>query len=81
MDAWSKLDTHYQGKTGLRAYLNFWATIHSVTVISVSPRDATSVIAQCKYVKKDGQSFTDNRWLSMVLVNGQMLVDDSELIG
>jgi serine/threonine-protein kinase len=81
MNAWAKLDTHYQEKTGSRPYLDFWATIQSVTVITVSPRDATSVIAQCKYVKKDGQSFTDNRWLRMVLVNGQMLVDDSELVG
>jgi serine/threonine-protein kinase len=81
MNAWAKLDSHYQVKTGARPYLDFWATIQSVTVITVSPRDATSVIAQCKYVKKDGQSFTDNRWLRMVLVNGQMLVDDSELVG
>ena len=81
MNAWTKLDTHYQEKTGSLPYLDFWATIQSVTVISVSPRDATSVIAQCKYVKKDGQSFTDNRWLRMVLVNGQMQVDDSELVG
>ena len=32
MDAWAKLDAHYQGKTELRAYLDLWATTQSVTV-------------------------------------------------
>ena len=80
-DAWAKLDTPYQDRTGLREYLDFWATIKSVTVISVAPRDATSVIARLRYVRHDGQSDTEDRWLSMVFKNGMMLVYDSERIG
>jgi hypothetical protein len=29
-----------KNQTGLRQYLDFWATIQSVTLVSVSPRDA-----------------------------------------
>ncbi len=46
--AWAKLDAHCQNQTGLQNYLDFWATIQSVTVISISPRDDTSVVAQLK---------------------------------
>ena len=59
-------------------FLDFWATIQSVTVVSVSPRDATSVVAQLKYVRRNGTSDTENRWLKMALVNGAMLIDESE---
>ncbi|GFG75896.1 hypothetical protein [Mycobacterium botniense] len=81
MAAWAQFDTHFQTKSGLSAYLEFWATIQSVTVLSVSPRDGTSVVVRLKYVRKDGKSDTEDRWLSVVSVNGQMLVDDSERIG
>ena len=77
--AWAKLDAHYQSQTGLRDYLNFWATIQSVTVISVSPRDATSVVARLTYIRPDGQSNTEDRWFEMVLVNGAMLLDESDV--
>ena len=80
-DAWAKLDTHYQNQTGLHEYLDFWATIQSVTLISVGPRDTTSVIAQLRYVRQNGQSDTEDRWLNVVLKNGLMLIYDSGLIG
>jgi len=76
--AWAKLDSHCQNQTGLRDYLDFWATIQSVTVVSVSPRDATSVIAQLKYVRRDGQKDTEDRWFKMALVNGAILLDESD---
>jgi serine/threonine protein kinase len=78
-NAWAKLDAHYQNQTGLRDYLDFWATIQSVSVISVSPRDATSVVARLTYVRRDGQSSTEDRWFDLVLVNGAMLLDESEI--
>jgi serine/threonine protein kinase len=78
-DAWAKLDTHYQNQTGLRDYLDFWATIQSVRVLSVTPRDATSVVARLTYVRRDGQSSTEDRWFEIVLVNGAMLLDGSDV--
>ena len=59
-------------------YLGFWSTIDSVSVLSVGPRDATSVVATIRYVLRDGRVDTENRWLSVVPVNGQLLIYDSE---
>ena len=36
-DAWAKVDAHWQNQTGQRDFLDFWATIQSVTLVSVSP--------------------------------------------
>ncbi|OBI39447.1 hypothetical protein A5709_00380 [Mycobacterium sp. E1386] len=80
-DAWAKLDDHCQNQTGERQFLDFWATIQSVTVLSVSPRDATSVVAQLQYVRRNGTSDTENRWLKMALVNGVMQLDESGRVG
>lgn len=80
-DAWAKLDTHCQNQTGQRDFSDFWASIQSVTVVSVSPRDATSVVAQLKYVRTNGTSDSENRWLRVTLVNGAMLIDESGRVG
>ncbi|GAB4664127.1 serine/threonine-protein kinase PknH/PknJ [Mycobacterium intracellulare] len=80
-DAWAKLDSQYQNQTGQREFVDFWATIQSVTVLSVSPRDASSVVAKLKYVRPDGTSSTETRWLKVVLVNGVMLLDGSDRVG
>ena len=79
--AWTKLDTHYQQRNGFDDYLGFWSTIDSVSVLSVTPRDANSVVATIRYVLQDGRIDTENRWLSVVPVNGQLLIYDSERIG
>jgi serine/threonine protein kinase len=79
--AWAKLDSHCQNQTGLHEYLDFWATIQSVTVISISPRDSTSVIARLKYIKNNGQSDMEDRWLKIASVNGELLLDESGRIG
>lgn len=79
--AWTKLDTNYQQRNGRDDYLNFWSTIQSVSVLSVSPRDATSVVATIRYVLRNGGIDTENRWLSVVPRNGQLLIYDSERIG
>ena len=80
-NAWAKLDTHCQNQTGQREFLDFWATIQSVTLVSVSPRDATSVVARLKYVRRNGTSDTEDRWLRTVSVNGVMLLDESGRVG
>lgn len=77
----AKLDAAYQNRTGLGDYLNFWSGMQSVTLVSVSPRDASSVVVRLRYVRLNGSSDTEDRWLSVVLVNGQMLISDSQRIG
>lgn len=84
--AWDRLDPHYQQRNGLTDYLGFWATIQSVSVLSVTPRDANSVVATLRYVLNDGRVDTENRWLSVVADlssagGGRLLIYDSERIG
>ena len=79
--AWDRLDTHYQQRAGQADYLNFWASIESVSLISVTPRDPTSVIARLRYVLRDGGIDTEDRWLSVVESDGRLLIYDSERIG
>lgn len=79
--AWDKLDVHYQQRNGIDDYLGFWSTIQSVSVLAVSPRDSTSVVATIRYVLRDGRVDTENRWLSVVPRGDQLLIYDSERIG
>ena len=79
-DAWAKLSPRHD-QTPQPEFVEFWATIQSVTLISISPRDATSVVARLRYVRNDGGSDTEDRWLKMVLVHGAMRLDGSGRIG
>lgn len=81
--AWDKLDPHYQQRAGIDDYLGFWSTIRSVSVLSISPRDSTSVVATLRYVLNDGRIDTENRWLSVIADpnGGRLLIYDSERIG
>jgi len=81
MLAWAKFDPHYQNRAGLQDFLGFWSTAQSVTVLSVTPRDPTSVTVRLRYVMNDGRIDTEDRWLSTVVVDGKLLVYDSERIG
>ena len=79
-DAWAKLSPRHD-QTPQPEFVEFWATIQSVTLISISPRDATSVVARLRYVRNDGGSDTEDRWLKIVLVQGAMRLDGSGRIG
>ena len=79
--AWETLDTHYQQRAGRADFLSFWSTIESVSLLSVTPRDATSVVARLRYVLRDGGVDTEDRWLSVVPADGRLLIFDSERIG
>jgi serine/threonine-protein kinase len=81
MDAWQLFDSNYQNRTGLQDFQGFWSTIQSVTVLNVSTRDASSVVARLQYVRTDGHVDTEDRWLSFVSKDGRLLVYDSERIG
>jgi len=79
-DAWSKLDDHYRSRVQRQDYEQFWSTIQIVKLVSVRPRDATSITAQLKYFKKDGQTDTEDRWLSMIVAGDKIVIDDSDRI-
>ena len=81
MAAWAKLDAHYQNRNGMPDFLGFWSSIQSVTLLLVSPRDSTSVVARLRYVRRDGGVDTEDRWLSVVPKDGTLLIYDSERIG
>ena len=81
MSAWAEFDPNYQNRAGLNDFVGFWSTAQSVTVLSVTPRDAHSVTVRLRYVMKDGRVETEDRWLSVVSTNGRLLVYDSERIG
>lgn len=80
-EAWARLDNHCQQQTGRSQFLEFWSTISSVTLISISPRDATSVVARLTYVRGNGTSDSEDRWLTMVSTNGVTQLDESGRIG
>jgi serine/threonine-protein kinase len=79
--AWDRLDRHYQQRAGQADYLSFWGSIESVSLISVTPRDPTSVVVRLRYVLRDGGIDTEDRWLSVVASDGRLLIYDSERIG
>ena len=81
MDAWAKFDPHYQNRAGLPDFLGFWSTVQTVSVLSVTPRDPSSVVVRLRYVMNNGRVDTEDRWLSTVLVDGKLRVYDSERIG
>jgi serine/threonine-protein kinase len=78
--AWDKLDSHLANENGYQDYLDFWSTVRSVLVLSVSPRDPVSVFAQLQYVYLDGSIATEVRWLSFVSVKGELRIYDSGVV-
>ncbi|MBS9533558.1 serine/threonine protein kinase [Mycobacterium sp. M1] len=78
--AWTHLAADYQEQNGLDSYLDFWSTVTTVTVTSVTPRDETSVQVELEYVEH-GQTLTEARWLSMTVQNGTMLIRNSGIDG
>jgi hypothetical protein len=79
--SWERLDSACQNQTGHGSFFDFWASIGSVKLISITPRDATSVTARLKYVRRDGTSDTEDRWLRMVFERNSVLLDASDRIG
>jgi serine/threonine protein kinase, bacterial len=79
-DAWQKLSPEYQEQTGgMREYRNFWATVRSVSVNSVAPRDDTSVSAQLTYVLRNGSTDSEQRWFEIEPADGTLVIADSAL--
>lgn len=80
-DAWTKLDTGYADRTGFADYQHFWSGVRSVSVLSVSPRDDTSVVATLQYVLADGGTSTEQRWFSVSNNAGVLRIYDSGVVG
>ncbi|HKV18209.1 MAG TPA: hypothetical protein VJR50_04190 [Mycobacterium sp.] len=79
--AWSKLDPAYQAQTGQADYLDFWSGLQSVTVLSVSPRDPSSVLVRLRYTRPDGTTDTENRSVTITSENGQLWIAGSQRVG
>ncbi len=81
MAAWSKLDAQGQQGTGQREFFDSWAATLSVTVLAVTPRDATSVVARLEYLHHDGQIDIEDRWMTVALVDSALLLHESGTLG
>lgn len=79
--AWDDFDQHYADRIGRPSFDQFWAGIRSVEVLSVAPRDATSVEVVLQYHTAAGTTDTERRWVSVVTSGDRLLVHDSERIG
>lgn len=79
--AWPLLGSSYQATTGRTEFLDWWASVDSVTVLSVSPRDASSVVVRLRFVMNDRRTDTEDRWLSFDPGPDGLVVRDSERIG
>jgi len=79
--AWAKVTPDGRNETGHDKFVDFWSRIQSVTLISISPRDSTSVVARLDYVRKDGGTDTEDRWLRMAVVNSAIQLQESGRIG
>ena len=80
-DAFTRLSPGLAQRVGYQDYMDFFNTVASVTVLSVSPRDAQSVIGRLTYVMRDGRTDTEYRWFSFVIADGVMVIDGTERIG
>jgi outer membrane protein assembly factor BamB len=79
-DAWSKLDPHLGERNGHQDYLDWWSGVQSVSVLSISPRDDTSVLARLDYHLRDGSTKSELRWLSFVADGGVLRIYDSDAL-
>ncbi|MGQ4616120.1 protein kinase domain-containing protein [Nocardia sp. R7R-8] len=64
--AWAQLAPVYQAKTGYDSYVNFWGTIRSVNVGSVTPNGANRAVVALTYTLKNGTTTSENRWIEVV---------------
>jgi hypothetical protein len=79
-DAWTELDPHLGNKNGHQDYVNFWNSVVTVSVLAVSPRDDTSVVARLHYLERDGTTLDEDRWLSFEGGGAGMKIYDSDVV-
>ncbi|MEU6829553.1 protein kinase [Nocardia beijingensis] len=64
--AWTQLAPGYQAQTGYDSYVNFWGTIRSVRVGSVTQNGANRAVVALTYTLKNGTTTSENRWIEVV---------------
>ncbi|MGW5375507.1 protein kinase domain-containing protein [Nocardia sp. NPDC003999] len=64
--AWTQLAPGYQAKTGYDSYVNFWGTIRSVSVGSVTQNGANRAVVALTYTLKNGTTTSESRWIEVV---------------
>ncbi|MEV6135499.1 serine/threonine-protein kinase [Nocardia sp. NPDC051990] len=73
--AWSQLSPGYQAQTGgYSAYAAFWSTIRSVRVNGTTPSGSDAATVALTYVKTDGTTTTENRWIQVGSDNGRLVI-------
>jgi hypothetical protein len=80
-NAWEMLGNQYADRTGKSEYLQFWSTIKSLEIVSITPRTSSSVIARLTYVTYDGSVDTEDRWVEVRTEEGRPTAFDSGRIG
>ncbi|MBH0774681.1 serine/threonine-protein kinase [Nocardia bovistercoris] len=76
--AWAQLSPSYQAQTGgYGAFSSFWSSIRSVRVNGVTPNGADAATASLTYVKSDGSTATENRWLRVSSEGGRLVISAS----
>jgi serine/threonine-protein kinase len=79
-EAWKMLSDSYQDQTGgQRQYRDFWSSIRSVSVDSVTPRGEMSVSAQLTYTLRNGSTNSEQRWFEIERSDGKLIIADSGL--
>ncbi|WP_220135774.1 MULTISPECIES: hypothetical protein [Nocardia] len=64
--AWAQLAPGYQAQTGYDSYVNFWGTIRSVSVGSVTQKGANRAVVALTYTLRNGSTTSENRWIEVV---------------
>ncbi|WP_006245073.1 hypothetical protein [Mycolicibacterium tusciae] len=74
---WGRIDPNLSARLGWQDYLDFWGSIASLSVVSVTPRDDTSVFVRLRYVTRRGTTDVEDRWVSFVARDGELRIFDS----
>ena len=79
--AWQLLSTSAQNANGgYNAYQSSWQSIAGIEVAGVTPHDKNSIIAQVTFVRKDGQSATNQINFQFVTEGGQLRLNNASIV-
>ncbi|MFC9994839.1 serine/threonine-protein kinase [Nocardia sp. NPDC127526] len=78
--AWSMLSPSYQASTGgFNSYSQFWSSIASVSVGSVTQTGDNRAVVNLTYTLKNGQVSSESRWIQVDSSTGRLLITASGL--
>ncbi|WP_067536208.1 serine/threonine-protein kinase [Nocardia crassostreae] len=78
--AWSMLSPSYQASTGgFNSYSQFWSSISSVSVGSVTQTGDNRAVVNLTYTLKNGQVSSESRWIQVDSSTGRLLITASGL--